>query len=67
MALKAKKSSRESSGKKEAIESVTAEAIKRLNINIPESKHKALKIKAAENGETISEAILKWVDEYLSK
>lgn len=41
--------------------------MKRLNANIPESKYRALQIKAAQEGRKINELVNLWIDEYLSK
>jgi hypothetical protein len=40
-----------------------AEPLKRLTLDIPESLHKALKKKAAEDGCTMRELALKWIEE----
>lgn len=40
---------------------------KRVNVQLTPSEHRQLKIKAAEEGSTISELIRQWVNEYLSK
>ncbi|QBM19248.1 hypothetical protein MARI_33940 (plasmid) [Marinobacter sp. JH2] len=57
----------DSQGKAEAIEDVRKESMKRLNANIPESKYRALQIKAAQEGRKINELVNLWIDEYLSK
>ncbi len=57
----------DSQGKTEAIEDVRKEPMKRLNANIPESKYRALQIKAAQEGRKINELVNLWIDEYLSK
>lgn len=57
---------RENTQKQEAIANVTAEAMKRLNVNVPTSKYRSLKIKAAKEDKEISELVNKWIDEYIS-
>ena len=63
----AKKKSRTSAQKEAAIQEVTKEPIKRLNVNIVESKLKRFKGKAATEGLEMTTLINQWVDEYLDK
>ena len=63
----AAKQKRSSKNKDEAIEEVTKEAMKRLNVNIPESKFKAFKGKASTEGLEMTTLVNQWIDEYLSK
>ncbi len=65
-ALAAKKS-RTTSQKDAAIQEVKKEPMKRLNVNIAESKLKQFKAKAAAEGVEMSALVHKWLDEYLSK
>ena len=68
MALKAKKkATRLTSGKKDALKSVTAEKMKRLNANLPESLYLDLKVKATKEGRAINDLVIEWVNKYLSK
>jgi len=43
----------------------TDEATKRLNVEIPISVHRALKVKASSEGKTIKELMMALFDEYL--
>lgn len=63
----AKKKNRTSAQKTAAIQEVTKEPIKRLNVNIAESKLKRFKGKAATEGLEMTTLINQWVDEYLDK
>jgi predicted HicB family RNase H-like nuclease len=65
MALKAKKQTRNSQQKEQALIDVSTENTKRINANVPASLHAEFKSKAAINGDSINELILKWVNEYL--
>lgn len=65
-ALAAKKS-RTTVQKDAAIQEVKKEPMKRLNVNIAESKLKQFKGKAASEGLEMSTLIHTWIDEYLSK
>lgn len=65
-ALAAKKS-RTTTQKEAAIQEVQKEPMKRLNVNITESKLKQFKGKAASEGLEMSTLIHTWIDEYLSK
>ena len=65
-ALEAKKS-RTTAQKDAAIKEVRKAPMKRLNVNIPESKLKQFKGKAASEGLEMSTLIHTWIDEYLSK
>ena len=60
--------SREKSAKhSEALKAASAEASKRLNIQIPESLHASIKIAAARRGVTMQELVIEAVNETLSK
>ena len=63
----AAKRNRSSKQKEAAIQEVTKEPMKRLNVNIPESKFKAFKGKASTEGLEMTTLVNQWVDEYLSK
>ena len=65
--LHAKKSTRSSEGKKEALDTVSEEEKVRLNLDIPKSTMRQLKIRAAERETTVSEIVRELVTEYLSK
>lgn len=43
------------------------EESRRLNVNVPKSKYLAFKAKALANEESMSDAVLSFIDEYLSK
>ena len=63
----AAKRNRSSKQKEAAIQEVTKEPMKRLNVNIAESKLMQFKAKSASEGKDMSTLIHQWVDEYLSK
>ena len=67
MVLVAKKSTRASEGKKEALDTVSEEEKVRLNLDIPKSTMRQLKMRAVERETTVSEIIRELVNEYLSK
>lgn len=61
------KSREKSAQHSEALKAATAEASKRLNIQIPESLHASIKIAAAKRGVTMQELVIEAVNESLSK
>lgn len=61
------KSREKSAQHSEALKTASAEAGKRLNIQISESLHASIKIAAAQNGVTMRELVIKAVNEFLSK
>ena len=61
------KSREKSAQHSEALKAATAEASKRLNIQIPESLHARIKIAAAQRGVTMQELVIEAVNESLSK
>lgn len=63
----AAKRNRSSKQKEAAIQEVTKEPMKRLNVNIAESKLMQFKAKSASEGKDMSTLIHQWIDEYLSK
>jgi predicted DNA binding CopG/RHH family protein len=63
----AAKKSRTTVQKDAAIQEVKKEPMKRLNVNIPESKLKQFKGKAVSEGLEMSTLVHTWIDEYLSK
>jgi predicted HicB family RNase H-like nuclease len=65
--LKPKTSRRESSGKSSALEEVVKEETTRLNAIIPESLHSRVKIRAVEERSSITEIVMKALNDYLSK
>jgi len=67
MVLKVKKTRRTSAALQEAMTELKKEDTQKLNANIPKSKMKAFKIKAAQEGTDMTKIILKWIDEYISK
>lgn len=65
--LQAKKPTRASEGKKEALDTVSEEERVRLNLDIPKSTMRQLKMRAVERETTVSGIIRELVFEYLSK
>ncbi|TXH78372.1 MAG: hypothetical protein E6Q85_01755 [Thiothrix sp.] len=63
-AIKAKKT-RTTPQKTQALEEVSKEEIKRLNVNLPASLLKAFKAKAAIEGKEMSEVIKSFIEEYV--
>lgn len=63
----AAKKSRTNVQKEAAIQEVTQEPMKRLNVNVPESTLNAFKAKAASDGLKMSSLLNQWINEYLSK
>ena len=63
-AVNAKKK-RNSTSKQKTIKDVTQEPVKRLNVNIPESRLRAFKVKAITEGTDMSALINQWVEDYL--
>jgi len=61
------KKKRNTTGKQETIKDVTQEPIKRLNVNIPESRLRAFKVKAITEGTDMSALINEWVDDYIKQ
>ncbi|MDE2808601.1 MAG: ribbon-helix-helix protein, CopG family [Chloroflexota bacterium] len=67
MALEAKKSTRSSEGKQAALDALSEEEKVRLNLDIPKSTMRQLKMRAVERETTVSEIVRELVAEYLSK
>ena len=68
--MKLLKAGRPSSSKKDkAISSVvsTEEKYTQMNLNIPKSFHKQIKQRALDNDTTVTELVIKVIEEYLSK
>lgn len=65
-AMKAKKT-RTTPQKTKALEEVTKEEIKRLNVNLPASLLKAFKAKAATEGKEMSELVKAFVEQYVKQ
>ncbi|MDE2814112.1 MAG: ribbon-helix-helix protein, CopG family [Gemmatimonadota bacterium] len=65
--LQAKKPTRTSEGKQEALDALSEEEKVRLNLDIPKSTMRQLKMRAVERETTVSEIIRELVNEYLSK
>ena len=65
--LKAKRSTRLSEGKQEALVALSEEEKVRLNLDIPKSTMRLLKIRAVERETTVSGIIRELISEYLSK
>jgi len=67
MALKAKLAKHDNENLKDAMREIERENRQRLNVDVPASKYKALKIKATEEGITISQLVNRWVENYLNE
>lgn len=69
MALHVKESRRSSEQKEAAIEEATKDEVTRLNVLIPETLHRDLKLQAIAEGKsvTITSIIIRAASEYLSK
>lgn len=50
-----------------ALEEVTKEPVVRLNVNVPQSLYRKMKVKAATDGVHLSDLVNKWAREYVSK
>ena len=64
---KPKRSTRSSEGKQEALDVLSADETTRLNLDIPKTTMRQLKMRAVERDTTVSDIIRKLVSEYLSK
>lgn len=67
MVLKIKIGNRLNTNKEKAIQDVTVDKIVRLNVNLPNTVLKQFKLKTVQNNITMSELILIWINEYISK
>ncbi|KJW01823.1 hypothetical protein REIP_1749 [Rickettsia endosymbiont of Ixodes pacificus] len=67
MVLKIKIGNRLNTNKEKAIKDVTSDKIVRLNVNLPNTLLKQFKLKTVQNNITMSELILIWINEYISK
>lgn len=65
--LKSKRSTRPSAGKQAALDVLSADETARLNLDIPKTTMKQLKMRAVEEERTVADVVRKLVDEYLSK
>jgi hypothetical protein len=65
MGLSAKKPTRMNEGKAEALAEISKEKTIKLNVDVHESKHTAFKAKCAQNKEKMSDAIKRFIDEYI--
>ncbi len=65
--LQAKKSTRTSEGKQEALEALSEAEKVRLNLDIPKSTMRQLKMHAVERETTVSEIVRELINEYLSR
>lgn len=50
-----------------ALEEVTKEPMVRLNVNVPQSLYRKMKVKAATDGVHLSDLVNRWTREYVSK
>lgn len=48
-----------------ALDKATAEQTKRLNVNVPVSKHEAFRLKCMTNHTTMTDELLKFIDSYI--
>ena len=64
---KPKRSTRATEGKQEALDVVSADETTRLNLDIPRTTMRQLKMCAVERDTTVSDIVRKLVYEYLSK
>ncbi|TRO11629.1 hypothetical protein EQ828_23685 [Ectopseudomonas mendocina] len=48
-----------------ALEKAKAEETKRLNVNVPVSKHEAFRLKCMTNHTTMTDELLKFIDSYI--
>ncbi len=48
-----------------AMDKATAEQTKRLNVNVPVSKHEAFRLKCMTNHTTMTDELLKFIDSYM--
>jgi hypothetical protein len=67
MALTIKSTARNNLYKEEAIKSVKAEKMAKLNVNVPKSLHSEFKIAAIRDNTDMTELIIKWIKEYIHK
>ena len=67
MVLSARTNQRNSESKDEAMAEVTSEPTKRLNVEIPASLHRRVKIAAVVNETTIVEMVTDALEEYLER
>ena len=67
MALKVKETRRNSTSKTRALQDVVQEETTRLNIDLPLSLHRQVKIRAAEEGGTMTGIVAQALDAYLKK
>ncbi len=47
------------------LDKATAEQTKRLNVNVPVSKHEAFRLKCMTNHTTMTDELLKFIDSYI--
>lgn len=67
MALRAKKTRREREDKNLAMEEALKEETTRLNVDLPVSLHSQVKIRATQERSTITNIVIRALNEYLSK
>ena len=67
MALKIRSNDRINTNKEEALNEVTAEKMVTLTILVPQSIREDLKVKAIRNKTTVTNLILNYLREYISK
>ena len=67
MALKAKSTRRESESKEQAIAEVGKEETVRFNALVPTSLHRQVKVKATQEGKSMTEVVIDLLEQYLNK
>ena len=65
--LRAKTTRRRTETKERVLEEVAKEETTRLNAVVPVSLHKAIKVRAASEGRSITDILIDSLNEYLSK
>ena len=65
MGLSAKKPTRMNEGKAEALAEISKEKTVKLNVDVQESKHTAFKTRCAQNKESMSDAVKRFIEEYI--
>ena len=63
--LKAKPNTRRRKDKEEVLEDLTKEEMMRLNVQIPQSLHRRVKMMAAQKGESMTNIVTSLLEEYL--
>ena len=67
MTMQARTSRRSSAEKERALQRVVAEKTKKLTCEIPETLHRRIKARAAEEGRTMADVVIAAAEEYLTR